>query len=208
MKTPTLADRVLPAFDFLLPFFTLNLLWIAVSLPLLTLIPATAALLYAMNRHAHGRIADWSLFFEGLRRWFWRSYLWGGLNIAVLVVLASNIVFYTQLGEPWALVPTALAVVLLIVWLVLQVLMFPLMLQQERPSLRLALRNSLVLVARRPLRILGYFVLISGIIGFSIFVLPAAWVLITASLSAYLMNRATLSSLRALMGPAQEPAQS
>jgi uncharacterized membrane protein YesL len=189
----------MPVYDFVVPFVTLNLLWIAVSLPLVTLFPASAALLYAMNRHAHGRLADWSLYFEGLRRWFWRSYLWGGLNLVVVVVLASNIAFYTQIGAGWAIVPTLLALFLLCLWLALQVLAFPLMLQQERPSLRLALRNSLVLLGKRPLQVWGYFLLIVAIVAFSLFVFPAAWLFVTGSLCAYLMNRATLSALRATM---------
>jgi len=206
-ENPTLRDRLVPIYDRVAPFITLNLLWIAVSLPIVTMIPATAALLFAMNRMAHGRIADWSTYFEGLRRWFWRSYFWGGLNILVITVLVSNIIFYTRLQSSWAIVPTVLAVSLLLLWLTLQVVTFPLMLQQEAPRLRLALRNSVVLLARRPGAIMGYAVLIAVIAVMTTFIFPYAWLFLSASLCAYLMNRATIQSLRALMGgsPTPEP---
>lgn len=203
----TLRDRLVPIYDRLAPFVTLNLLWIVVSVPIVTMIPATAALLYAMNRYVHGSVADWSTYFEGLRRWFWRSYLWGGLNVLVIGLLASNIIFYTRFDSPWATPPAMLAVVLLALWLTLQVLTFPLMLQQEAPWLRLALRNSVVLLARRPGPVVTYTLLIGLIAISTTFVFPFAWLFISASLCAYLMNRATIRSLRVVIirSPAPEP---
>ena len=199
MTNLTLRDRIMPIYGAVAPFIILNLLWIAVSLPIVTMIPATAALLYAMNCHAHGHTADWSTFFQGLRRWFFRSYLWGGLNVVVIVVLIANTAFYTQLQTPWAVIPTALAIGLLVLWLTLQVLTFPLMLQQEKPGLLLALRNSVVLVSRRPLPILGTTLLIALIVAVSTFLFPPAWLFITASLCAYLMNRTALAAICKLM---------
>jgi uncharacterized membrane protein YesL len=207
MTHMTLADRITPVYEAIVPFFTLNVLWVALSLPLITLIPATAALLYAMNRHAHGRTAGWTTFFEGFRRWFWRSYLWGGLNVIVVVVLGSNIAFYTQLDTAWAPLATALAAAVLLLWLILQVVTFPLMLQQDQPRLRLALRNSVVMLGRRPLPLLGYAALIGLIALGSTFVFPLAWLVISVSLIAYLMNRATIGVLRKLL-PADPGADS
>jgi hypothetical protein len=60
-----------------------------------------------------------------------------------------------------------------------------------------------VILARRPLLLVSYGALIGGIVGASIFLLPVAWLFVTASLWAYLMNRATLVALRALMPPSQ-----
>ncbi len=130
--------------------------WFVVSLPIVTLIPATAALFYATNRLAHERPASPSTFFEGLRKWFWRSCLWGGLNLLVIAVLVSNLIFYSRIQAVWTALATALVVFLLIVWLLLQISMFPLLLEQEQPSLRLAFRNSFVVLLKRPLATLRY----------------------------------------------------
>lgn len=195
MSELTLRDRIMPVWDAITPFVTLNLLWIAVSLPLVTMIPATAALLYAMNRHAHGRSTGWSEFFGGLRAWFWRSYLWGGLLLLITVILIANIAFYAQLGQPWAIIPAALAAGLLLAWLVIYLPVFPLLLEQEQPSLKQALRNSVVIAARRPLPTLGTAALVALILLGSIFVFPPAWLFLTASLCAWLMNRLVLGAI-------------
>ncbi len=199
MNNETLRDRLVDAYVAVIPFITLNILWIAVSLPIVTIIPSTAALLYATNEIAHGRAADWSTFFEGLRKWFLRSYLWGGLNLLVIAVLVSNLIFYAGIHAVWTTVATSIVVFLLVLWLLLQVSMFPLLLEQERPSLRLALRNSFVIVSKRPLQTVGTLLLIALIVGVTTFVIQPAWLFITASTCAYLANRATLGSVRTLM---------
>ncbi len=203
-----LRDRLADAYVASIPFFTLNVLWIIVSLPIVTIIPATAALLYATNRIAHGQPAGVSTFIEGLRKWFWRSYLWGGLNLLVAAVLVSNLIFYTRLHESWTAVATAVVIFLIVVWLLLQISTFPLMLEQEQPSLRLALRNSYVIVLKRPLRTLGYVLLIALIAALTTFVIQPAWFFITASVCAYLANRATLSAVRAVTSNQQSESAS
>ncbi len=200
MNRQLLRDLLVDAYVASIPFFILNILWIVVSLPIVTIIPATAALFYATNRLAHERPASPSTFFEGLRKWFWRSYLWGGLNLLVIAVLVSNLIFYSRIQAVWTALATALVVFLLIVWLLLQVSMFPLMLEQEQPSLRLAFRNSFVVLLKRPLATLRYALLIALIAVVTTLVIQPAWLFISASVCAYLANRATLDTVHAVMG--------
>ena len=202
MNCQALRDQLADIYVASIPFLTLNILWIVVSLPIITIIPATAALLYATNRIAHEEAGGASVFFEGLRKWFWRSYLWGGLNLLVAVVLIGNLIFYTSIHENWAAAATAVVICLLIVWLLLQLSTFPLMLEQEQPSLRIALRNSYVIVLNRPLRTLGYLLLIAVIVVVTTFFVQPAWIFITASACAYLANRATLNAVRAIRSSA------
>ena len=200
MINQTLRNKLVDAYMGTIPLITLNLVWLITSLPLITLIPSTAALLYATNRLAHGKVADAHTFFEGFRLFFRRSWLWGLLNVLVAVILASNFIYYGRLQEKWATVADAIVIVVTVIWLSLQVYSFPLLLEQEKPSLRLALRNSLILLIRRPFFTFGAVLLMVALVVFSSLVLVPLWFFITASACAYVANLATLSSIAKVNG--------
>ncbi len=79
------------------------------------------------------------------------------------------------------------------------------MIEQEKPDLRLALRNSLVIFLKRPLRTIGVLLFIGFLaVGTTVIIQPA-WIFITASLCAFLANRATLSAIAAITGKNETP---
>jgi len=207
MINQTLRDKLSDAYMAAIPIVTLNFFWFICSLPIVTIIPATAALFYATNRLAHGKPADWHTFYEGLRLYFRRSWLWGLLNVVVIAVLVSNFVYYGHIDAQWASVAGALIIVFSVIWLSLQIYTFPLLIEQEHPHLRLALRNSVVLLIRRPFFTLGAVVLILVLAIFSTVVIFPAWFFVTASVCTYLANLATLNSIAKVNGtkPTTEP---
>jgi hypothetical protein len=88
-----------------------------------------------------------------------------------------------------------------ILWGLLQLYTFPLLLEQEEPRLRTALRNSLVLFIRRPLQMFGWsFAIFTFALGSSS-LLPPAWIVITASLCLYSSNRATIDGIAHVSKP-------
>jgi uncharacterized membrane protein YesL len=207
MINKMLRDKVADAYVATIPLITLNLVWLVCSLPLVTLIPSTAALFYATNRIAHGKSADIPTFFEGFRLYFRRSWLWGLLNIVVVAILVSNFVYYGRFDSNLASVAGGIVIVASVLWASLQVYTFPLLLEQEHPHLRLALRNSLILLIRRPFFTLGALLLMALLVAISILVILPAWLFFTASACTYIANMATLSSIAKVNGkrPGTEP---
>src|SRR5204862_3975459 len=102
------------------------------------------------NLLAHGKPAGWRDVIEGFRRYFWRSWLWGLLNVAVIMILGSNLIFYSMGKESWSVVAQAMVGAVILIWLALQMHTFPLMIEQEKPKLLQALRNSFVILVKRP----------------------------------------------------------
>lgn len=184
-----LRDRLINAYYDLIPLVILNVLWFIVSIPLVTLIPATGALFYSTNLMAHGKSAGWREFFAGFRICFWRSWIWGVINLFIVLGLSLNYLFYPV---NWLHV---LVIVVAILWLMIQIYHFPLLLEQEQPSIGLGLRNSLVLIAKRPLFAVGATFVIGGLIVATTVLLWPAWMALTASICAYLANMATLDSI-------------
>jgi uncharacterized membrane protein YesL len=197
-----LRERLTNAYLALIPLITINFLWFFACLPIVTAIPATGALFYSTNKLVHGNGADWRTFVEGFRACFRFSWGWGLLNVIVVVLLVSNYLFYAQMQRgagtlPWL---PALVIVITFLWLMLQVYIFPLMLQQEKPSLRNALRNALIILIRRPFYTVAVTLVIVLIVVVSTLLLVPAWVFITASLCAYIANASTLSAIEKITG--------
>lgn len=208
MNYQRLRDQLADAYLAAIPLTTLNILWFVASLPIVTLIPSTAALIYATNRLAHGKSADWRTFVEGFKLYFWRSWLWGLVNIAAVAIIISNYIFYGQVVGDWTRLARAAVIVLAFLWLTVQMYTLPLLMEQEKPRLRTALRNSLVALLRRPFASMLNALLIAALGVASTLYLQPAWVFITAAFCAYLANRATLGAIASITGriePEQTP---
>jgi uncharacterized membrane protein YesL len=195
-----LRDKLVDAYVGSIPLITINIIWFFTSLPIVTLIPATAALFYATNRLAHGKSADYHIFFEGFRLYWRRSFLWGGLNVIVAVLVVSNFLFYRRFAGNLASIATAILLVISLLWLSLQVYTFPLVLEQEQPRLRLALRNSLILLIKRPIYTMAAALFMTLMAVVSTLVIQPGWIFVTASGCAYVANLATLSSIAKVNG--------
>lgn len=174
---------------------TANVTWFLLSIPLITLIPATGGLYHATNLIAHGRDAGWRTVWEGFRLHFWLSWKWGLANIAVFGILWGNIWFYGQVQAGWAVWVRTGMEFLFILWGVLQIYTFPLFLEQEDKQMITTVRNSLVLFIRRPLQTFGWAISVFILAIGSSSLAPPAWIVITASLCLYLSNRATIEAI-------------
>jgi len=192
---PRLREELVNTYLDAVPLIILNVIWCLVSLPLITIFPATAGLFYATNRLAHGQSGDWHVFFDGMRRYFWQSLLWGSLNLIAAAVVFSNTVFYAQGHSAWTTIAHLVVLGLALGWGCIQVYMFPLLLEQEHPRFGLALRNSLVIVLKRPLFSLGITVLILMVALFSTAFIWPVWIVITAAFCAWTANNATIASI-------------
>ncbi len=92
----------------------------------------------------------------------WRpAYIWGGMNLAIFVVLWLNLNFYAGLDAPWARVVQLFFIALAIFWAVLQLVVLGIYPRLVEPSFKLALRNSAVIMARHPVMILLLLVVIA-----------------------------------------------
>ena len=178
--------------------------WVLIFIPIVFAAPATGGLYYATNQLAHGRDGGPTVYWEGLKRYVWPSYRWGIMNLAVAFLLNVNIWFYGD--APWAFAPylRVAFIVSAIFWAALQMYTFPFMVEQEEPLVKTALRNSLVAVARYPLRSFGFLLLVFGIALVSTYGFFVLWVVISISLIAYLSNKNTLAVLEKLYAQERE----
>ncbi len=129
-----------------------NLAWLLLCLPVVTGPPATLALSYTANRMARGEATDPRDFFRALPRYFWLAWRWGLLNLIVLALLAADIALTGRLGagSNGSRLVQGLYLAGLAFWLLLQLYVLAFFFEQERPSLRLALRNGALMLGSNP----------------------------------------------------------
>lgn len=173
-----------------------NVIWLGLCLLVIPGPPATAGLYYLTNRVAHGRSVGLRTFFEGLRRYFIKGWLWAMANAFFLAVMGANFSFYGRFQGFWVQFVQGLFLGAAVLWLTLQLYTFPLLLEQEDQRLRVALRNALSMALKNPGFTLVLVILVASIVVLSlVLVLPIG--LLAISFIALLSNHAVLDRLEA-----------
>jgi uncharacterized membrane protein YesL len=149
------------------------------------------------NLMAHRKPVSWRTFFEGFRQFFWLSWGWALANLLAGFVVYSNFVFYKQFNGRWVAYVQGIVLGAGFLWLVLQVYVFPLLLEQEDRRLRIGIRNSFVLLVSSPGLALYLIVLLGLVAGLSL-LLQIPWLIITVSFSTFLSNWCVLHALESV----------
>lgn len=79
---------------------------------------------------------------EGARKYFWKAWLWGLLNLAVYVTMAVNFNFYSSLTAWWGLYLLIVVIMIAAYWTSSQFYGLPFFMEQEEKSIRRALWNG------------------------------------------------------------------
>jgi uncharacterized membrane protein YesL len=174
-----------------------NVLWVALNVLLVTGPPATAGLFVLTHRLACGESVGLRDFFEGFRRYFWRSWLWAIVAGVGFFILGGDVLLAGTLSSASHVIfIQGFFLMLLFLWAFVLLYAFPLVLEQEQPSLRLALRNALVMFATNQsfsITLFGLALLVALLSS----LLVAPWGIITIVFLALLGNHAVLDRLEA-----------
>ena len=178
----------------------LNLLWLVCSLAVVTLPASTTALAYAVRQLIY-EPTDYKLkvFFEGFKSGFWWSWRWFLPNVVLTLLFLFNILFFRIDNNTITIFIIAGNIVLLVSWTMLQTFILPFMLAQEKPSFRLAIRNSLVIFVKYPWHfiLLTLFLWLFAVLSV---ILMMPWVLFSVSFGYFV----TIHFLRQLLDPLPE----
>ena len=179
-------------YDDMFLFVVINLLCVLLAMPLVTLAPALAGVYYVANQLAHGRYTlTWRDFFVGFRQYFAKSWQVLLADLALLLALVANIEFYSGMANEILRSISIVWLYLTAYWLVLQIYLFPVLMEQNDKRLLLVFRNAIVLTVKHPVFTIILFVIILLLLLISV-ALAVPMVLLSISLVAFLGNRAVL----------------
>jgi hypothetical protein len=128
----------------------INILWVVFSIPVVTAPGAVAGLFYATNKLAKNESIDTQVFLEGFRKYFWVSWRLALLNSAVFLIGYLNFRFYQNMemaNSKWLL---GIVLGLGFIWIVLQINILPLIIEQNNNQLLVVIRKSILLLLRYP----------------------------------------------------------
>ncbi len=180
--------------------------WLAALVVLLvSLPPATAGAYYVTNRLAHDRVGSAGHFIEGMRRYAVPSWILAVLDVVVLVIVILNLRFYGAMDAMWVPLAIALWLAVLFVWFIVQLFVFPILMEQQEAKIPLALRNSLLISFGSPFHTLPVVVLIALVVGLLLVLAPnlpgvIPLFLLVPPLVALLTNVAVVERLKQLRG--------
>jgi len=169
-------------------FLPLSVL-LALPLPIVT-----AGLCFVTNQVTRAKAVSAETFATGVRR-YWRKALGvAAINVLAVLLVASNLRFYSVLEGAWTSLALGIWLVLAGYWLLVQIYWFPIILEMENDRVLLGLRNALVLVILSPgfSIVTGLLMLLLLIVG-TLLTVPA--ILLLASLLLLMANHATRSRL-------------
>ena len=154
--------------------------------------PAMAGVHNLTNPIPHEKRIEFSYFWEGLKRYYLKSWQILALWVAGIITLAMNIWFYRmwwQRGTQIAVVPVIIFLWVMVLWLGIQPYLFPLLLEQEDKRVLLVFKNAILLALVNP----GFTVVLMALLGATMLislVFPPLLLLVTLSLVALVDNRA------------------
>jgi len=171
---------------------TINLFWALLSIPIVTIPPALAGLSYATYQIIANQKVTKQTFFIGFKKYFAVSYVWFFSYVLVAGLLLFNIdLGIQQQNIGWIGALSGVYWVLLAAWIFFQVYSLPFFVQQEKPKVIMAIRNSVILWLKNPIFSVILTLVLLVIIIIST-LLPPFWLLITTSLVTYIANLAVV----------------
>lgn len=112
--------------------------------------PATFGVYHVAYHLINGQSLGVRGLIEGGRKYFGKSWLWGALNLAVIIILAINIQFYGNVKAAWGFYLLIFILMLGFLWFCTQFYALPYFMEQDSKRLRYALRNGLFTTMAAP----------------------------------------------------------
>jgi uncharacterized membrane protein YesL len=170
----------------------------AAALPL-----ATAGLTWLAAEIGVGKAIGWRTFVTGARRYWKPAYFWFLSNVVAWGIFWLNVSFYGGQTAQWAAILMLIFVVAALWWAGMQLYVFPFLYVQEQPSLRMAYRNSIILLLSRPGLTFTMLVVVAILVALSFFLTFPAFFFLFALL-AVLGNRAVIETIKLTQGEGAE----
>lgn len=142
---------------------------IAAVLLLLGLVPpATAGMFYLTNQVAHHKSVEFRMLWDGAKMYATKAWLHTLLNLLAAVLIWANLQFYGAIDAQWAVIVRGLFVGIAVLWTLIQIYVFPMLLEQQEPKFFLALRNAAFMTFASPITTLILAVLMVVVAALSI----------------------------------------
>ncbi len=129
----------------------LNILWLICSIPVITIPVAIGGLAYAVHILIYDEPEySWKLFFTGFKQTFWWIWRWVLPNLLLPFIFLINLFFFQSENGTLNIIVRAGNILLFFGWFFLQTFTLPVLFEQKKPQMFMALRNSFAIFVHLP----------------------------------------------------------
>lgn len=151
----------------------ITMVWLVAQISIVLGPPATFGVYYVINNLLSGESQGPRGVITGMRLYFGKAWIWGGINLLSLAIVYVNVVFYQQWENPAALFLRPVVILIAVMWYVTQFYALPFFMELKDPNVFQAIRNGFFLMMASPLYSIVLMVVVILLLGVSIFfVLP------------------------------------
>lgn len=175
--------------DEMLYLILFNFIWVIGTALIIPWPFVTFGLFYIAHDVGQAKGIHFGDFFAYGRKMWREAYIWGGINLGVLIVFWFNIQFYAAIQARWAFYLQMAFTGLTFFWFFLQLMALPMYPRLIEPSFRLATRNAFIATGRYPSLALTMMVLIMLVAVLSLF-FPVIPLVLSFAVIAIAANRA------------------
>ena len=152
MVTGTILKKaVLDFWEDMLNLIIFNVLWLVGAVLIIPYPFLTFGLFYTVYDIGQGKGIKLSTPFKYGRQTWKQAYLWGAVNLVMLVLFFVNFRFYGGFDARWGVALQLLFLSLTLFWIMLQLMALAMYPRLVEPGFKLAATNAAVLMARYPL---------------------------------------------------------
>jgi uncharacterized membrane protein YesL len=149
------------------------IVWFLAQLTVVFGPPATFGLYYVVHNMVNGQAYGARGLVEGARLYFGKAWIWGILTLLAAITIYVNFIFYGAVEAVWGLYVQVFITLLAAIWLLTNFYALPFFMEQEKKSIRIALRNGLFTTLAAPffsLLLLALVLLVAGLS--TVFIIP------------------------------------
>ncbi len=189
-------QAAIDTWDEMLYLVLFNVVWIIGAVLVIPLPFVTFGLFFTAYDITEGKSIKINTFFSHGRQRLKEAYIWGGVNLVIYVVLLLNISFYANIEAQWAVTLRLLMLSITFFWTLFQLVALALYPRLETPGLKIAYRNTMVLLGHYPIPVLVIvlFIIFLGIVASF---LPATLFLLSIAFTAVFTSRMVKSMIEA-----------
>lgn len=135
--------------------------------------PATFGLYYVAHSMINGEALGVRGLISGGRKYFWKAWIWGIINLLVVLIISVNVYFYGNVTAAWAPYLQVIIIMLGFLWFCTQFYALPFFMEQEVKNLFISIRNGLFTTLAAPFFTFMLMVIVVIVLGLSAgFIIP------------------------------------
>ncbi len=136
--------------DSWLDMVLLSIVWFFAQLTIVLGPPATFGFYYVVHQMLNGELLGVRGMIQGGKKYFWKSLLWGLINLGVLILVYVNIQFYGNIEAVWGLYLQIFMILMGLLWISTQFYALPYFMELQVKKLRYALKNGVLTTLGAP----------------------------------------------------------